>query len=356
MDGEQHRAPTHKHNQRKRKKAKGSKGGGASVDRVGRDGEVASGGVVAQGKPAPTGTERKQQGSSNINEAPSRPQHHQTQASPVKAAGSNDSSGGDGGLGSKKSKKRRRKEAAQAAAAQAARHQPPPSPPGVTEADATAVAPPHSGGGAKKTKKAKKAQNKAANSTAINDEKPSMGTAERGGSPPAASPPGNLARGSGGGRSGGPKIAAAAAAAGAGGPGAPRLSELQQRMRQKLEGAQFRMINETLYTSESKASLAKFKREPELFDVVRYARRDRYREIDAEKDRSGGRGVQAGGQSAMRPGFTAISAEGLFAGIRCFSDVGYFRVVGNRKGLRSCVGWGVVAGLWFWPDCVMLAR
>ncbi|CAM9526136.1 unnamed protein product [Scytosiphon promiscuus] len=38
-------------------------------------------------------------------------------------------------------------------------------------------------------------------------------------------------------------------------------------MRQKLEGAQFRMINETLYTSESGASLAKFKKEPELFDV-----------------------------------------------------------------------------------------
>ena len=39
-------------------------------------------------------------------------------------------------------------------------------------------------------------------------------------------------------------------------------------MRQKLEGAQFRMINETLYTSESGASLAKFKEEPDLFDVV----------------------------------------------------------------------------------------
>ncbi|CAN0261300.1 unnamed protein product [Hapterophycus canaliculatus] len=55
---------------------------------------------------------------------------------------------------------------------------------------------------------------------------------------------------------------------GAVGSGAPKLSELQKRMRQKLEGAQFRMINETLYTSESGASLAKFKREPELFDVV----------------------------------------------------------------------------------------
>eukprot|EP00904_Undaria_pinnatifida_P001711 jgi/Undpi1/11540/HiC_scaffold_30.g13837.m1 len=40
-----------------------------------------------------------------------------------------------------------------------------------------------------------------------------------------------------------------------------------KRMRQKLEGAQFRMINETLYTSESGASLAKFKDEPDLFDV-----------------------------------------------------------------------------------------
>lgn len=51
-----------------------------------------------------------------------------------------------------------------------------------------------------------------------------------------------------------------------------RLSELQKRMRQKLEGAQFRMINEALYTCESGASLAKFREEPELFDVVR--RRD----------------------------------------------------------------------------------
>ncbi|CAN0020843.1 unnamed protein product [Sphacelaria rigidula] len=39
-------------------------------------------------------------------------------------------------------------------------------------------------------------------------------------------------------------------------------------MRQKLEGAQFRMINETLYTSESKVALDKFSKEPELFDVV----------------------------------------------------------------------------------------
>lgn len=31
------------------------------------------------------------------------------------------------------------------------------------------------------------------------------------------------------------------------------------------------MINETLYTSESGASLAKFKEEPDLFDVVRLA-------------------------------------------------------------------------------------
>lgn len=50
----------------------------------------------------------------------------------------------------------------------------------------------------------------------------------------------------------------------------PRLSELQQRMRHKLEGAQFRMINETLYTSESKAAVAKFQAHPELFDVVSF--------------------------------------------------------------------------------------
>lgn len=64
----------------------------------------------------------------------------------------------------------------------------------------------------------------------------------------------------------------------------PRLSELQKRMRQKLEGAQFRMINETLYTSESGASLAKFKEEPELFDVVR----GRQGEEVTEKERGGG--------------------------------------------------------------------
>lgn len=52
-------------------------------------------------------------------------------------------------------------------------------------------------------------------------------------------------------------------------PGPSGLSELQQRMRHKLEGAQFRMINESLYTSESTDALKKFQREPELFDVVR---------------------------------------------------------------------------------------
>lgn len=49
----------------------------------------------------------------------------------------------------------------------------------------------------------------------------------------------------------------------------PRLSDLQKKMRQKLEGAQFRMINERLYTSESGASLSEFTKEPELFHVVR---------------------------------------------------------------------------------------
>lgn len=58
------------------------------------------------------------------------------------------------------------------------------------------------------------------------------------------------------------------AAGGTSARAAPRLSQLQQRMRQKLEGALFRMINETLYTSKSKTALAKFTREPELFDVV----------------------------------------------------------------------------------------
>ncbi|CAM9402932.1 unnamed protein product [Discosporangium mesarthrocarpum] len=47
-----------------------------------------------------------------------------------------------------------------------------------------------------------------------------------------------------------------------------KLSELQQRMRRKLEGGQFRMINERLYTSPSSESLEKFQQEPHLFDVV----------------------------------------------------------------------------------------
>ncbi|CAM9445137.1 unnamed protein product, partial [Phaeothamnion confervicola] len=55
--------------------------------------------------------------------------------------------------------------------------------------------------------------------------------------------------------------------AGGKGKGKGKLSDLQLQMKRKLEGAQFRMINEHLYTSESGAAFRKFSEEPHLFDV-----------------------------------------------------------------------------------------
>lgn len=51
------------------------------------------------------------------------------------------------------------------------------------------------------------------------------------------------------------------------GGGGKGLSELQEKMRRKLEGAQFRMLNEELYTCPSGSSFAKFSSQPELFDI-----------------------------------------------------------------------------------------
>jgi len=48
---------------------------------------------------------------------------------------------------------------------------------------------------------------------------------------------------------------------------APKLSALQQKMKAKLEGAKFRMINEKLYTSSSQASFQEFQDNPSLFEV-----------------------------------------------------------------------------------------
>ena len=46
------------------------------------------------------------------------------------------------------------------------------------------------------------------------------------------------------------------------------LSTLQQKMQKKLKGAQFRWINEKLYTSKSHDAVELMKEKPELFDVV----------------------------------------------------------------------------------------
>ncbi|KZT33472.1 hypothetical protein SISSUDRAFT_992989 [Sistotremastrum suecicum HHB10207 ss-3] len=44
------------------------------------------------------------------------------------------------------------------------------------------------------------------------------------------------------------------------------LSELQQKMKKRLKGAQFRFINETLYTSESTTALNMIKEDPKMFE------------------------------------------------------------------------------------------
>lgn len=59
---------------------------------------------------------------------------------------------------------------------------------------------------------------------------------------------------------------AGSASASKGGTGG--LSALQAKFKQKLEGGQFRMINEMLYTNTGSTALDSFKKEPELFDVV----------------------------------------------------------------------------------------
>ena len=46
-----------------------------------------------------------------------------------------------------------------------------------------------------------------------------------------------------------------------------RLSELQERMRAKLEGAKFRLLNEQLYTTRGDEAFKAFASEPSLFDV-----------------------------------------------------------------------------------------
>ncbi|CAM9137108.1 unnamed protein product [Ectocarpus sp. 12 AP-2014] len=159
-----------------------------------------------------------------------------------------------GGKKKKKSKRRRRKEAA-AAAAPASASATAPTPTSSSSAappprDAEQV-PPVESRNRHQTKRPKEAREAGHNSSTNNDKMPISPVQTKGSLPP-------------GGRNAAGRAAAAAAGSGS---GAPRLSELQKRMRQKLEGAQFRMINETLYTSESGASLAKFKQEPELFDV-----------------------------------------------------------------------------------------
>jgi hypothetical protein len=46
-----------------------------------------------------------------------------------------------------------------------------------------------------------------------------------------------------------------------------KLSQLQQKMQKKLQGSQFRWINEQLYTTESTKSFVLFQKQPELFDL-----------------------------------------------------------------------------------------
>jgi len=46
-----------------------------------------------------------------------------------------------------------------------------------------------------------------------------------------------------------------------------KLSALQQKFKDKLEGGRFRMINERLYTSESTNAFSEFQKDPKLFDV-----------------------------------------------------------------------------------------
>mmetsp|Transcript_22339 Transcript_22339/g.30506 ORF Transcript_22339/g.30506 Transcript_22339/m.30506 type:complete len:279 (-) Transcript_22339:346-1182(-) len=49
--------------------------------------------------------------------------------------------------------------------------------------------------------------------------------------------------------------------------GKGKLSELQQKMKLKLEGARFRQLNEQLYTTRGEEAFASFSQEPTLFEV-----------------------------------------------------------------------------------------
>jgi ribosomal RNA-processing protein 8 len=46
-----------------------------------------------------------------------------------------------------------------------------------------------------------------------------------------------------------------------------KLSKLQEKMNKKLSGSKFRWINESLYTSASKAAFTLFAKQPELFEI-----------------------------------------------------------------------------------------
>lgn len=175
-------------------------------------------------------------------------------ANPTGDAGGARGTGGANasGTGGKKGKKRRRQEAAAALAAKVSK--------------AKSNPPPTGDGDAAQSPKAKKTHG--GRGINMNSRRATAAAAvqtEQTASVGRPSPPQRSSRGKSGGVSGG----VGKGKGGAAGRGAPPLSDLQKRMRQKLEGAQFRMINEELYTSESGASLAKFEREPELFDVVR---------------------------------------------------------------------------------------
>lgn len=64
--------------------------------------------------------------------------------------------------------------------------------------------------------------------------------------------------------------AAAATQGGGGGVlsgGSKSLTSLQERMRAKLEGAKFRMINEELYTSSGSAAFSRYQADPALFEI-----------------------------------------------------------------------------------------
>jgi hypothetical protein len=49
---------------------------------------------------------------------------------------------------------------------------------------------------------------------------------------------------------------------------APKLTALQQKMKDKLSGSRFRWLNEQLYTTPGDESFTLFQEKPELFDHV----------------------------------------------------------------------------------------